>query len=279
MDSRDKKLSSLIVNYSVNVQRGEKVLIEYENEICVPLIKQLIRDIYTAGGLPYVNIRDSRIIRELCMGCTEEQLRFQTEYLVHQGQEMDCFIGVRAFDNVSELSDVPAEKMNLYSRINQPTRDCLIDGKKWSVLKYPNPPMAQLADMSEDAFTDFYYQVCTLDYAKMSRAMDPLVDLMNRTDRVHITGPGTDLTFSIKGIGAVKCDGKINIPDGEIYTAPVKDSVNGTIAYNTPSQEQGYTYEKVRFEVKDGIRFLCRELSEAVNRRSYRCQGGRNGIE
>ena len=199
MDSRDKKLSSLIVNYSVNVQRGEKVLIEYENEICVPLIKQLIRDIYTAGGLPYVNIRDSRIIRELCMGCTEEQLRFQTEYLVHQGQEMDCFIGVRAFDNVSELSDVPAEKMNLYSRINQPTRDCLIDGKKWSVLKYPNPSMAQLADMSEDAFTDFYYQVCTLDYAKMSRAMDPLVDLMNRTDRVHITGPGTDLTFNATG--------------------------------------------------------------------------------
>ena len=252
MDSRDKKLSSLIVNYSVNVQRGEKVLIEYENEICVPLIKQLIRDIYTAGGLPYVNIRDSRIIRELCMGCTEEQLRFQTEYLVHQGQEMDCFIGVRAFDNVSELSDVPAEKMNLYSRINQPTRDCLIDGKKWSVLKYPNPSMAQLADMSEDAFTDFYYQVCTLDYAKMSRAMDPLVELMNRTDRVRIIGPGTDLTFSIRNIGAIKCDGKINIPDGEIYTAPVKDSVNGTIAYNTPSQEQGYTYEKVRFEVKDG---------------------------
>ena len=101
--------------------------------------------------------------------------------------------------------------------------------------------MAQLADMSEDAFTDFYYQVCTLDYAKMSRVMDPLVELMNRTDKVRIIGPGTDLTFSIRDIGAIKCDGKINIPDGEIYTAPVKDSVNGVISYNTPSQEQGYT--------------------------------------
>ena len=131
MDARDIKLSNLIVNYSVDVQKDEKVLIEYENEICIPFVKQLIRDVYKAGGKPYVNIRESQIIRELCMGCDEEQLKFQTEYLVHQGKEMDCFIGVRAFNNVSELSDVPAEKMNLYSRINQPTRDCLIDGKKW----------------------------------------------------------------------------------------------------------------------------------------------------
>ena len=127
MDNRDIKLANLIVNYSIDVQKDGKVLIEYEGEACVPLIKQLIRDVYSAGGLPFVNIRDSRIIRELCMGCSEKQLEFQTEYLVHQGREMDCFIGVRAFDNVSELSDVPAEKMNLYSRINQPTRDCLID--------------------------------------------------------------------------------------------------------------------------------------------------------
>ena len=86
----------------------------------------------------------------------------------------------------------------------------------------------------------------------MSKAMDSLVELMNRTDRVHIKGPGTDLTFSIKDIPAIKCAGEMNIPDGEVYTAPVKESMNGVISYNTPSEEQGFTYENIRFEIKDG---------------------------
>ena len=252
MDPRNQKLSEMIVNYSTNVQKGEKVLIEYENEVCIPLVKQLIADVYKAGGLPYVNIRESAIIRALCMGCTEEQLAYQTDYLLYQGREMDVYIGVRAFNNVSEMADVPADKMNLYFRVNSPTREQLVNDTKWSVMKYPNAAMAQLASMSEDAFTDFYYDVCTMDYAKMSKAMDPLVKLMEKTDQVHIVGPGTDLTFSIKDIPVIKCDGKINIPDGEIYTSPVRDSVNGVITYNTPSQEQGYTYENIRFEVKDG---------------------------
>ena len=120
------------------------------------------------------------------------------------------------------------------------------------MLRYPNPSMAQLAGSSQEAFEDFYFNVCTLDYKKMSDAMDPLVDLMNRTDRVHIKGPGTDLTFSIKGIPAVKCDGLRNIPDGEVYTAPVRESMNGVISYNTFSEEQGFTFENIKFEVKDG---------------------------
>lgn len=136
--------------------------------------------------------------------------------------------------------------MNLYQRIMRRASSYLIDHTKWAVLKYPNASMAQLAGMSEDAFRDFYYDVSTIDYGKMSSAMDPLVELMNRTDQVQILGPGTDLTFSIKGIGAIKCDGRMNIPDGEVYTAPVKDSMNGRITYNTPSNEQGFTYENVR---------------------------------
>ena len=112
--------------------------------------------------------------------------------------------------------------------------------------------MAQLAGMSKEAFEDFYYNVCTLDYSKMDKAMDALKDLMERTDKVHLVAPGTDLTFSIKGIPAVKCAGECNIPDGEVYTAPVRESMNGTIAYNTPSLEDGFTYENIKFEIKDG---------------------------
>ncbi len=252
MDIRDTKLSNLLIRYSTEIKPGEKVLIEYEGACCLPLVKALIRDTYAAGGWPYVTIRDSRVIRELAMHCSEEQLEYQAEYILQQNRGMDAYIGIRAFDNISELSDVPTEQMNLYQRIMRRASSYLIDHTKWAVLKYPNASIPQLAEMSEDAFRDFYYDVSTIDYGKMSRAMDPLVELMNRTDQVQILGPGTDLTFSIKGIGAIKCDGRMNIPDGEVYTAPVKDSMNGCITYNTPSNEQGFTYENVRFEVKNG---------------------------
>ena len=123
---------------------------------------------------------------------------------------------------------------------------------KWVVLRYPNSAMAQMAEMSTEAFEDFYFKVCNLDYAKMSRAMDGLIELMSRTDRVRITGEGTDLSFSISGLPAIKCDGHRNIPDGEVFTAPVRDSVNGRITFNTPSKYQGFTYENVTLEFRDG---------------------------
>ena len=165
---------------------------------------------------------------------------------------MDAYIAVRASSNTSELSDVPIETLNLYERLTTPTLDWRVNRTKWVILRYPNGSMAQLAGRSQEAFEDFFFDVCTLDYEKMSRAMDPLVELMDRTDRVRLVGPGTDLTFSIKGIPAVKCAGECNIPDGEVYTAPVRDSMNGVIAYNTFSEEQGFTYENIRFEVKNG---------------------------
>jgi aminopeptidase len=112
--------------------------------------------------------------------------------------------------------------------------------------------MAQLANTSLEAFEDFYFDVCCLDYGKMSLAMDPLVALMEKTDRVRLVAPGTDLTFSIQGIPAIKCCGLRNIPDGEVYTAPVRDSVNGRITYNTPSVYQGFTYENVSFTFEKG---------------------------
>ncbi len=252
MDPRDKKLADLLVNYSCALKSGESILIEYEGSECKPLIKEIIRDVYAAGGKPFVNISDSEITREIVWGCTEDQVRFMNDYMLAQMQGMDAYISVRGGANVSELSDVPAEKMSLYSRLRRPALDYRVDKTKWCVLRYPNPSMAQLANTSQEAFADFYYDVCTLDYAKMSKAMDPLVDLMERTDRVNIKGPGTDLEFSIKGIPAVKCAGDANIPDGEVYTAPVRESMNGYITYNTVSQEQGFTFENIHFEIEKG---------------------------
>lgn len=252
MDLRLKQLADVLVNYSCNVQKNEKVLINYEGECCKPLVKQLIKNIYARGGMPYVEMRDSSVTREILLGATEEQMDFLNEYQLMQMKGMDCYIAIRAGSNTSELSDVPSDKLNMYYRKTQPVLDYRVNETKWVVLRYPNESMAQLAGTSLESFEDFYFEVCTLDYAKMSKAMDSLVELMNRTDRVHIKGPGTDLTFSIKDIPAIKCAGEMNIPDGEVYTAPVRESMNGVISYNTPSEEQGFTYENIRFEIKDG---------------------------
>ena len=252
MDTRVKKLSDLLVHYSCNVQKGEKVLISYEGECAKPLIRQIIKDVYACGGLPYAEVRDSAINREILLGCQEEQIEFLNEYQLAQMRGMQAYIAVRAGGNTAEMADVPSEKLNMYSKLTRPTLDYRVNKTKWVVLRYPNNSMAQLASTSLEAFEDFYFDVCTLDYQKMSSAMDSLVELMNKTDKVEIKGPGTDLTFSIKDIPAIKCDGERNIPDGEVYTAPVRESMNGTISYNTPSEEQGFTFENIVFEVKDG---------------------------
>ena len=252
MDLRNKKLANLLVNYSCSIQKGENILIDYEGAECKPLVKQIIKDVYEAGGKPFVNIRDNEVNREVLLRCDEEQVAFMNEYQLAQMKGMDAYIAVRAGDNVSELADVPSEKMNLYNKLLRPVLDYRVNDTKWCILRYPNPSMAQLAGTSQEAFADFFYDVCTLDYEKMSRAMEPLKELLDKTDKVNIKGPGTDLEFSVKGIGSVKCDGKMNIPDGEVYTAPVKNSMNGYITYNTVSQEQGFTYENIRFEIKNG---------------------------
>lgn len=252
MDNRIEKLSKLLTNYSTNLKPGEKVLIDYEGEECKALVRQLIKDAYKLGAKPYVNHRDSQILRELLLGCDQEQMEFLNDYQLYQMKGMDAYIGIRGGDNASELADVPSEKLNLYYKATSPTSEERVNHSKWVVLRYPTNSMAQLSSTSKEAFEDFYFNVCTLDYGKMSKAMDNLVELMEKTDKVRITSPGTDLTFSIKGIPAIKCPGDCNIPDGEVFTAPVKDSMNGVISYNTVSANQGFTYENIRFEVKDG---------------------------
>ena len=252
MDERIKKLAENLVNYSCEVKEGEKVLVQVNGESAKPLVRQLVKEVYKAKAYPFVSMVDSSINRELIMEATKEQLEVQTDVEMYQMQKMDAYIGVRASDNITELADVPADKMGLHSKMTRPVTDQRVNHTKWVVLRYPNYSMAQLAGSSLESFEDFYFNVCNLDYKKMSVAMDPLVELMNKTDKVRITGPGTDLTFSIKDIPVIKCDGKMNIPDGEVYAAPVVDSVNGVLTYNTPSQYQGFTYDNVKFVFKDG---------------------------
>ena len=253
-DERIRKLAQNLVNYSLKVKPGEKVLIETRNAN-LPLVDALIREVYEAKGLPFVSFKFPAIDRALAMGCTREQLKLMMKWEAERLEEMDCYIGIRQMENSYEDSGVPQEQMDLFNReYEMPVlMDYRVPLTRWVALRFPTPAMAQAARMNTQAFEDFYFQVCAeLDYEKMSRAMDPLKELMDRTDRVHITGPGTDLSFSIKGIGAVKCDGQCNIPDGEVYTAPVWDSVNGVITYNTESIWDGFAFQNIRFEFEQG---------------------------
>ncbi len=254
MDERIKKLADILVNYSCRIKKGEKVLISCNGTEPFPLIKQIIKEVYAAEGIPFLDLHINTLEREILLNTKKEQLEFMAKIDTKRMKEMDAYIGVRGDDNSAELSDVPPENQDLYNKLySKPVHtDIRVPNTKWVVLRYPTPSMAQSAHKSFEKFEDFYYNVCTLDYSKMSKAMDNLVSLMNKTDKVHIKAKNTDITFSIKGIPAIKCDGLCNIPDGEVYTAPIKNSVNGIISYNTPSEYNSFKFENVELTFKDG---------------------------
>jgi aminopeptidase len=252
-DPRVTTLAGNLINYSCGLQPGERVLIESIG-LEKPLVTALIEQTYAAGGIPFVTIKDKSVDRAMLMGCNENQMRRLARYEAARMSEMDAYIGVRSGENAAELADVPQDRMELYQKYfwEEVHGKIRVPMTRWVVLRYPSPSMAQLANASTEMFENFYFMVCNLDYARMSRAMCPLVDLMNGTDRVRIVGPGTDLSFSISGLPAIRCDGHLNIPDGEVYTAPSRDSVNGSISYNTPARHQGFTYERIRLEFRNG---------------------------
>jgi len=252
-DPRGARLARLIVEHSTCLKPGEAVLIE-AFDAADGLVLDLIDATHAAGALPIVSIRSNAVIRSQISRAGAAQLELQAAIELFQMQKVQAYVGIRGAANVSELSDVPPDRMALYQqKVAQPVHlDYRVNHTRWVVLRYPNAAMAQLAGMSTEQFEDFYYRVCTLDYARMADAMEPLKQRMDRTDQVRIVGPGTDLKFSIRDIPSVKCEGRRNLPDGECYTAPVRDSVEGTISYNTPSLYLGTTYEQVKFTFEGG---------------------------
>lgn len=252
-DERMTELAKNLVNFSVGAKKGDNVLIE-AFDVPYPLVNELVKAVYAAGARAFVNVRDTRVRAAILEGATDEELKLMAKHDAAQMQDMDCYIGVRGADNAYENSSVPSERMDAYMRLYNHVvhSDIRVKKTRWVVLRYPSPSMAQLAGKSTEAFEDHYFKVCNLDYSKMEKAMTPLVELMNRTDKVRIVAKDTDITFSIKDIPAVKCAGHMNIPDGEVYTAPVKNSINGKITYNTPSVYNGSRFDWVSLTFKNG---------------------------
>lgn len=250
-DPRLVQLAEVLTSFSTKLKQDERVLLD-AFDVPDAFVVELVRAVRGRGAIPYVNIQRARITRELLRGAVAEQYEVTADVELRRMQKMDAYIAIRGSDNIFETSDVPAERVQLVARILKPVLDHRVNKTKWVVLRWPSAAMAQQAGMSTEAFEDFFFRVCTFDYSRYGPGMKALRDLMDRTDRVEIRGPGTDLRFSIKGIGAEACGGQHNIPDGEVFSCPVKDSVEGVITYNAPTVYLGTAFDSIRLEFQAG---------------------------
>ena len=250
-DPRYDQLAEVLTGYSTRLQSGEKVLID-TFDVPPEIIVALIRKAREKGAVPLANLQSNLVNRELLREAQESQYQLIAEYEMVRMKGVAAYIAVRGSNNITEQSDVPPDRMKLAMKLLKPVLDQRVNKTKWVVLRWPTSSMAQMAGMSTEAFEDFFFRVCTLNYSKMETAMKPLVALMNDTDRVRIAGPGTDLNFSIRGISTIACSGAHNIPDGEVFTSPVKDSVQGHIQFNAPTIYQGTAFDSIKLAFKNG---------------------------
>jgi aminopeptidase len=250
-DPRYKKLATLLVEYSTGLKKGDRVLldmIDVPDEFSI----ELMRAVRVAGALPLIEVRHTRITREILRDTNEEQATLLRDLELSRMKKVHAYIAIRGSSNANENADVPNDRMSLFSRITRPVLNYRVNKTRWCVLRWPTSSMAQAAGLSTEAFENLYFDVCTMDYRRMARAMVPLERRMKKADRVRIKSPGTDLAFSIKSIGAKMCKGDRNIPDGEVFSCPVKTSINGRIQFNTPTLYAGTKFENVLLEFKDG---------------------------
>lgn len=253
-DPRWEALADILINHSTRVGPGDSILIECFDLDDSSLPRLLVQKAARKGAYPLVDTRDTRILRELIKSASEAQMKLMGECDRHRMERVQAYIALRGARNINEMSDVSGEKMNLYNaHYMTPVHfECRIKKTRWCVLRLPNPSMAQQAGMSTEAFESFYFDVCNLDYARLARALEPLAERMRAAREVHIAGPDTDLRFSIEGIPVISCAGEMNIPDGEVFTAPVRDSIEGHVRFNTPTIYQGSSFDGIRLEFANG---------------------------
>lgn len=253
-DPRFARLASLLVDHSMQVTTGEKVLIE-AFDIPVEFTRVLIQEIAGRGGIPLVSTYLQPVLHALIKSATVEQMQTIGELELARMKQVQCYVGIRGSHNISEFSDLSAEKLALYEKywMHPVHSGVRVPSTKWVVLRWPHASMAQAAGMSTEQFEDFYFDACAgVDYKAMASAMRPLQELMQKTELVHITGAGTDLTFSKKDIAAVGCAGERNIPDGEMFTCPQRDSVNGTVQYNCDTLYRGTIFSNIKLTFHNG---------------------------
>lgn len=250
-DPRFQKLAEMIAGYSMDVKPGDGVLIDV-GDIPDEFVVELVRACRKRKGLVVVDSRPTKVSRALIESADKKQAEFVRDLEMARMKKIDCYVAVRGSFNSMELADVSHDTLGMYQQIFRPVQNQRVNKTRWVVLRWPTPSMAQSAVMSTEGYEKFYFDVCCMDYRKMEKAAKPLVARMKRADKVKILGKGTDLTFSIKGIGATACTGHRNIPDGEVFSCPTKTSANGVITFNAPSIYNGFRFENVCLTLKNG---------------------------
>lgn len=261
MDLRIEKLSNTIVNYSVSVKENDRVLIQYENDACKPLVKCLINDIYKNKGMPFVKLLDNELSSLILEKADDNTLDEMVKMKTYEVDNFDCFIRICYTENEYEDKNISPLIRKKLGEKSEEIDDIRINKRRWVLLNYPSLIDAYKSGMKYDDFYNYSLDVMNVDYRSLNEKIKPLKDLMEKTDKVRILGPDTDITFSIKGMPAIPCCGTANIPDGELYTAPIKDSVNGVITYNTKSPYNGNIFSNIRLEFKNG-KIVCATVLE-----------------
>lgn len=259
MSEEIKKLAHTIVNYSINVQESEKVLIKYYSDEALDLVKELVKNVCINKGVANYRKIDSELEREILELSSPEIVPLLTNQAKYEVENYDSIIFIRYSENEFESVNVPTMKLGAVNKSKRPYDEIRINNRKWTLLNYPSKLDAHKARMSYDDYKKFAFEVMNVDYKNMREKLEPLRLLMEKTDKVRMVGPNTDITFSIKGLPAIPCCGTANIPDGEVYTAPVRESVNGVITYNTPSPYHGRVYNNISLTFENGkiIKAVC----------------------
>lgn len=273
MDSRNVKLAYNLIHNSISLSKDDNLLIEIIGEDGLELANEIIKQAKEINAKPRLNVINYEKLRFFLINANKEDIIEYGKKDYETMKKMQAYIGISAPTSDKALEGVSQEKLEIYNKYYTALvhLEQRVKHTKWCILRYPNEYFAQKSNMTLEEFKDFYYNVCNVDYNKMKIAMEPLKNLMNKTDKVHIVAPETDLTFSIKGIPAEKYYGTFNIPDGEVATCPVKNSINGCITYNTKTKYNDIIFENIRFDFIDGkivnatAKENCKELNAILD--------------
>jgi aminopeptidase len=268
-DPRLEKLADVIVNYSVGVKPGQVVRIS-SPAIATPLVLEIYRSVVRAGGHPLVRVSPEELQEIFLKDATDEQLRFVNPVSLFEIERIDCSIGVWADENTKSLSNIDPKRMGLSQGARKPLMDVFMkrtaEGTlKWCGTQFPTHASAQDAEMSLAEYEDFVFKAGLLDrpdpaaaWRAVSERQQRLADLLNenassgRGEYRVVAANGTDVRMSVAGRRWINCDGHENFPDGEVFSGPVVESVNGTIHFSFPAVHHGREVQDVRLNFRDG---------------------------
>ncbi|MCB9358596.1 aminopeptidase [Candidatus Woesearchaeota archaeon] len=251
MDPRIKKLANILVNHSLKIKKDDIIDVNCGIE-AKDLALEISRLILLKGAFPRVNCGLPGFAYTYFKNATNEQLSKKPELRIYEAEKIAGTISIGTENNTKELSNIAPEKIALRRKATKPISDIVIKKDNWVICDMPTNAMAQDAEMSLEEFEDFVYSACLRDWKKEERIQTNLKKVLDKGKQVRIIGPNTDLTFSIEGRQGIKCFGKRNMPDGEVFIAPVEDTTEGYIHYDFPVCVYGKEIDNIKLEFKKG---------------------------